>query len=202
LDRYGGTQKGNIVKECLETAWVSAPARMIIAQLPNAERLADLYSPVKNHGINFFDTAEIYANGESEVEMGKALKELAWPRDEYGKARIVYLAVHVDCILTIYSAAQCSAQRSFLVRKFLDAITYRTDAGITGTGRKEPNTRGLSRKHVVEGLKSSLERLQQPYVDIVLAHRPDVGTPMREIVEGARNSTTDSPTHLSRRLTK
>jgi aryl-alcohol dehydrogenase-like predicted oxidoreductase len=37
---------------------------------------------------------------------------------------------------------------------------------------------------VVEGLKSSLERLEQPYVDIVLAHRPDVGTPMREIVEG------------------
>jgi voltage-dependent potassium channel beta subunit len=53
-----------------------------------------------------------------------------------------------------------------------------------GTGRKEPNTRGLSRKHVVEGLKSSLERLQQPYVDIVLAHRPDRATPMKEIVEG------------------
>lgn len=56
---------------------------------------------------------------------------------------------------------------------------YTAIANITqvffGTGRKEPNTRGLSRKHVVEGLKSSLERLQQPYVDIVLAHRPDVG---------------------------
>lgn len=53
-----------------------------------------------------------------------------------------------------------------------------------GTGRKEPNTRGLSKKHVVEGLKSSLKRMQQPYVDVVFAHRPDVGTPMREIVEG------------------
>lgn len=42
-----------------------------------------------------------------------------------------------------------------------------------GTGRKEPNTRGLSKKHIVEGLKSSLRRLQQPYVDIVFAHRPD-----------------------------
>lgn len=115
---YGGTQKGNIVKECLETAW--------------------------NHGINFFDTAEVYANGESEVEMGNALKELAWPRDEYVLSTKVFF----------------------------------------GTGRKEPNTRGLSKKHVVEGLKSSLKRLQQPYVDIVLAHRPDVGTPMKEIVEG------------------
>lgn len=53
-----------------------------------------------------------------------------------------------------------------------------------GTGRKEPNTRGLSRKHVIEGLKSSLARLQTPYVDAVFAHRPDVGTPMLEIVEG------------------
>ncbi|KAH8660239.1 voltage-gated potassium channel subunit beta-3 [Xylariales sp. PMI_506] len=53
-----------------------------------------------------------------------------------------------------------------------------------GTGRKEPNTRGLSWKHIVEGLKSSLERLQTPYVDIVFAHRPDTATPMKEIVEG------------------
>jgi len=53
-----------------------------------------------------------------------------------------------------------------------------------GTGRKEPNTRGLSRKHVVEGLKSSLARLQQNYVDVVFAHRPDAATPMLEVVEG------------------
>jgi len=36
-----------------------------------------------DHGINFFDTAEAYAAGQCEVEMGQALKELAWPRDEY-----------------------------------------------------------------------------------------------------------------------
>lgn len=97
-----------------------------------------------DHGINFFDTAETYANGQSEIEMGNALKELDWPRDEYVLSTKIFF----------------------------------------GTGRKEPNTRGLSRKHVVEGLKSSLERLQQPYVDIVLAHRPDYATPMKEIVEG------------------
>ncbi|KAI1136874.1 Aldo/keto reductase [Hypoxylon sp. FL0543] len=115
---YGGTEKGEIVKKCLETAW--------------------------NHGINTFDTAETYASGESEVEMGQALKELGWPRDEYVLTTKIFF----------------------------------------GTGRKEPNTRGLSRKHIVEGLKSSLERLQQPYVDVVFAHRPDYATPMREIVEG------------------
>jgi aryl-alcohol dehydrogenase-like predicted oxidoreductase len=54
---YGGTQKGNIVKECMEAAW--------------------------SHGINFFDTAEGYAKGECEIEMGNVFKELKWPRDEY-----------------------------------------------------------------------------------------------------------------------
>jgi len=33
-------------------------------------------------------------------------------------------------------------------------------------------------------LKSSLERLETPYVDIVFAHQFDTATPMKEIVEG------------------
>jgi aryl-alcohol dehydrogenase-like predicted oxidoreductase len=54
---YGGTQKGSIVKDCMQAAW--------------------------DNGINFFDTAEVYAAGQCENEMGQALKELAWPRDEF-----------------------------------------------------------------------------------------------------------------------
>jgi voltage-dependent potassium channel beta subunit len=34
-------------------------------------------------GVNFFDNAESYSNGEAEVIMGKALKELGWPREQY-----------------------------------------------------------------------------------------------------------------------
>lgn len=33
--------------------------------------------------------------------------------------------------------------------------------------------RGLSKKHIVEGLKSSLARLEHSYVDVVFAHRFD-----------------------------
>ena len=52
-----------------------------------------------------------------------------------------------------------------------------------GTSRKETqNTRGLSRKHIVEGLNASLERLQLDYVDVVFAHRPDRTTPIEETV--------------------
>jgi len=114
---YGGTQKGSIVKDCMQTAW--------------------------DHGINFFDTAEAYAAGDCEVEMGRALKELAWPRDEFVLSTKIFF----------------------------------------GTKRREPNTRGLSKKHIIEGLKSSLARLETPYVDIVFAHRHDPDVPMREIVE-------------------
>uniref|UniRef100_A0A674PMP9 Voltage-gated potassium channel subunit beta-1 n=1 Tax=Takifugu rubripes TaxID=31033 RepID=A0A674PMP9_TAKRU len=42
--------------------------------------------------------------------------------------------------------------------------------------------RGLSRKHIIEGLKASLERLQLDYVDVVFANRPDPNTPMEETV--------------------
>ncbi|KAG7430448.1 putative voltage-gated potassium channel subunit beta [Fusarium oxysporum f. sp. raphani] len=44
------------------------------------------------------------------------------------------------------------------------------------------NNHGLSRKHIIEGLDASLERLQLDYVDIVYAHRPDRLTPMEETV--------------------
>jgi voltage-dependent potassium channel beta subunit len=34
-------------------------------------------------GVNFFDNAEAYASGQAELIMGKALKELGWPRKDY-----------------------------------------------------------------------------------------------------------------------
>jgi voltage-dependent potassium channel beta subunit len=51
-------------------------------------------------------------------------------------------------------------------------------------GGNGPNDKGLSRKHLVEGMKASLKRLQLDYVDIIFAHRPDVGTNMEEVVRG------------------
>ncbi len=34
-------------------------------------------------GVNFFDNAEVYAHGQSEIIMGEAFKKLGWSRDSY-----------------------------------------------------------------------------------------------------------------------
>jgi aryl-alcohol dehydrogenase-like predicted oxidoreductase len=43
-----------------------------------------------------------------------------------------------------------------------------------------PNNRGLSRKHIMEALHGSLERLQTDHVDLLQAHRYDYATPLEE----------------------
>lgn len=89
-------------------------------------------------GINFFDNAEAYAQGQAEILMGKVLKEF---RRE-------------DLVLS-------------------------TKIFWGGPG---PNDTGLSRKHLIEGTKNSLKRMQLDYVDLLFCHRPDPNTPIEETV--------------------
>jgi voltage-dependent potassium channel beta subunit len=49
-------------------------------------------------------------------------------------------------------------------------------------GGRKPNQTGLSRKHIIEGAKASLARLQMDYVDLIFCHRPDIYTPIEETV--------------------
>lgn len=98
-------------------------------------------------GINFFDNAEVYADGKAELMMGRVVKRAAWDRRQ--------LVISTKIFQTTKSR------------------------GALGPG---PNDYGLSRKHVVEGLRASLQRLQMDYVDIVFAHRYDRHTPMEEVV--------------------
>jgi len=36
-----------------------------------------------DYGVNFFDSAEVYLGGEAERMLGRAIKELGWPRDAF-----------------------------------------------------------------------------------------------------------------------
>lgn len=49
-------------------------------------------------------------------------------------------------------------------------------------GGEGPNEKGLSRKHVFEGCKNSMRRLQLDYLDLFFCHRPDPNTPIEETV--------------------
>lgn len=88
-------------------------------------------------GINFFDTANAYNNGEAEKVMGSALK--GYTRSSYVLATKVFFAMG-----------------------------------------KDPNERGLSRKHIVEQCEASLKRLGTDYIDLYQCHRFDSETSVEE----------------------
>lgn len=51
------------------------------------------------------------------------------------------------------------------------------------TGPGGPNDSGLSRKHILESINASLQRLQTDYVDLYQAHRFDYETPLEETMQ-------------------
>jgi aryl-alcohol dehydrogenase-like predicted oxidoreductase len=93
-------------------------------------------------GVIFFDTADVYNGGQSEVITGRLLSKLFGTREEY----VVATKVH---------------------------------------GRTMPgeNGAGLSRKHILASIDSSLERLGLDYVDLYQIHRFDPRTPIEETME-------------------
>jgi aryl-alcohol dehydrogenase-like predicted oxidoreductase len=90
-------------------------------------------------GINFIDTADVYAEGVSEQLTGQALKNLKIPREDVIVATKVF--------------------------------------GEMGRG---PNARGLTRNHIMDGVKASLKRLQLDHIDLYQVHGFDAATPIDE----------------------
>jgi aryl-alcohol dehydrogenase-like predicted oxidoreductase len=54
---------------------------------------------------------------------------------------------------------------------------------VHGVMGESPNAKGLSRKHILEGIDASLKRLGTDYVDLYQIHRFDPETPMEETME-------------------
>ncbi len=107
-------------------------------QQSDAERLI---GQALDAGINFIDTADVYAGGLSEQITGQALKNLKLRRDNVVVATKVF----------------------------------------SETG-PEPNARGASRGHIVDGVQASLKRLQLEHIDLYQIHGFDPATPIEETV--------------------
>ncbi|HKG53487.1 MAG TPA: aldo/keto reductase [Anaerolineales bacterium] len=54
----------------------------------------DMMSAAYEAGVNFFDNAEVYADGKSEEVMGSALKQLGWRRSSYLVSTKIYWGLH------------------------------------------------------------------------------------------------------------
>lgn len=82
----------------------------------------------------------------------------------------------------VYSKGKAEIMMGNIIKK---AGWKRTDLVISTKifwGGEGPNDRGLSMKHIMEGMNASLKRLQMDYVDLVFCHRPDLYTPIEETV--------------------
>lgn len=53
----------------------------------------DLMTVAYDHGVNFFDNAEIYSRGQSEIIMGEVLKKKGWRRDSYTVSSKVFFGL-------------------------------------------------------------------------------------------------------------
>ncbi|KAG7375205.1 Voltage-gated potassium channel subunit beta-2 [Phytophthora pseudosyringae] len=61
-------------------------------------------------------------------------------------------------------------------------ITTKMFLGSKGYLVSGPNEQGVGRKHLVEGTRASLRRMQLDYVDVIFCHRPEPYTPLEETV--------------------
>lgn len=113
-----------------------------------------------DNGLRTFDTADVYSNGKSEQILGKFIKKYNIPRE-----RIVILS-KVNFPMD-YNNPEFSL------------FDYKTG--------KYPlidyaNSQGLSRKHVLNAVEKSVERLGT-YIDVLQIHRLDHETPKEEIMK-------------------
>jgi len=106
-------------------------------------------------GINFFDTADMYSGGESEVLTGRFLREFC-QRDEVVIASKVFFPVDLG---------------------------FKGGTSINSPGVNRPNRSGLSRKRIFHAVDESLKRLGTDYIDLYQIHRFDPATPIEETME-------------------
>ena len=83
----------NLGKSGLKVSRLSLGSWLTFGKLIEDKVSEKLMHYAYDQGINFFDNAEIYARGKSELVMGKILKKSAWSRDSYIVSSKVFFGI-------------------------------------------------------------------------------------------------------------
>jgi aryl-alcohol dehydrogenase-like predicted oxidoreductase len=83
----------------------------------------------------------------------------------------------------VYSEGVSEEITGRMLKKFARRDEYVLATKVFNPMGQKPTQRGLSRKHIMEGIDASLKRLGTDYVDLYIIHRLDPETSMDEIVE-------------------
>lgn len=84
----------NLGRSGLKVSALSLGSWVTFGNQLDVEGAMEAMSAAYDAGVNFFDNAEVYAKGKSELVMGKALQKLGWRRDSY----IVSSKVYWGCV--------------------------------------------------------------------------------------------------------
>ncbi|CAR21362.1 aldo-keto reductase superfamily protein [Lachancea thermotolerans CBS 6340] len=125
--------------------------------LDDKEEIFKILKYCYDNGLRTFDTADIYSNGLSERLIGEFLRNYNINRETVVILSKVNFPVDESLDLSVKSIFN------------VDEVT-----ALTLT-----NQRGLSRKHIIDGVAKSVERLGT-YIDVLQIHRFDSETTMEE----------------------
>ena len=91
---------GKMIYNCYGNSGLKVSAisvgNMVNCKPENYEEDKKIVELALKNGINFFDTAEVYAAGGSEVQLGKILQDLKVPREEIVIATKIHTADNAD----------------------------------------------------------------------------------------------------------
>jgi len=126
----------------------------------NEDKALPLLKAAWDRGINTWDTANLYSNGESERIIGKAIKKYNIPRH-----RLVILS---KCFMLTHDELDVYTPFNPNLRNTRDYV----------------NQSGLSRPAIFNQVEASLERLQTSYIVVLQIHRSDLdNTPAEETMK-------------------
>jgi voltage-dependent potassium channel beta subunit len=78
-----GMEYRHLGKSGLKLSALSFGSWVTFGNQLDERKAGELMQVAYDAGVNFFDNAEVYANGRSEEIMGNVLKRMGWPRDTY-----------------------------------------------------------------------------------------------------------------------